>query len=331
MTAGQPRAYVSYFDQRYLALAITMLRSLRRHDPDALVFPLCFDALSFAAVTALGDPHIRPLAADELLAFEPRLRDCSGRSRWAFYATHKAILPLLLFARHPDLRAIVHVDADCWFFSSPAPLFGEIGEASIALSPHDFCAEFARLVIHGRFNAGFIYWRHDAVALQCLREYREDCLTWCEPYVEPDGRFMNQGYLTRWPERYPGVHEIRHPGVNVAYWNLAGRQLGGRWPVKVNGMPLVCYHFSGLFLDSVGIWRSGQRQFGANLSIALTRVYRPFLKEVHRADRWLRRQMPTLGPIHDARESSGDPVGRGPWPRTRAARLARLKWNLGLA
>jgi hypothetical protein len=215
-----------------------------------------------------------PLSSDDLQAFEPRLEGCRARSRSAFYATHKPVLPLLALSRRPDLVAVAHVDADCYFFTSTAPLFDEIGPASIAVSPHDFSPVFEHLIVCGRFNAGFIYWRHDAVGLRCLQDYREDCLAWCESCVGPDGRFMNQGYLTRWPERYPGVHVIRHPGVNLAYWNIAGRRLGGIWRVKVNGQPLIFYHFSGLFLDEAGIWRTARREFGANLSMALDRIYR---------------------------------------------------------
>jgi hypothetical protein len=71
-----PRACVTYFDQRYLALAIVMLRSVRRYDPDALIFALCFDDPSLTAVAALADPSIVVLSADDLVSFEPRLGGC---------------------------------------------------------------------------------------------------------------------------------------------------------------------------------------------------------------------------------------------------------------
>jgi hypothetical protein len=254
----------------------------------------------------------------------------AARARNAFYATHKPVLPLLVLARRPDLSAILHVDADCCFLSPAAPLFEEIGDAPVALSPHHFSPRFERLAVCGRFNAGFIYWRHDATGVRCLQEYREDCLAWCEPHVEADGRFMNQGYLTRWPDRYPGVHVIRHPGVNLAYWNIASRTLTGRWPVAIDGRPLICYHFSGIFLDEIGIWRSARREFGPNLGKAVARIYRPYLKKVRRADRWLRRRLPELGPIETGWLKEGEPVGRGPWPRSRDGRLARACWHLAL-
>jgi len=309
MTAG-PRGYVTYFDQRYLALAVVMLRSVRRFDPHAVIFALGFDPPSLSAIAALEDPAIVAISTAEMLAFEPRLDACRERPRAAFYATHKPVLPLLALARRPDLSAIVHVDADCCFFASPSPLFEEIGGASIALSPHDFSPVFEDLLVCGRFNAGFIYWRHDADGVRCLEDYREDCLAWCEPLVEPDGRFMNQGYLTRWPDRYGAVHVIRHPGVNLAYWNIAHRRLYGVWRVLVGGSPLVCYHFSGLFLDQHGVWRNARREFGGNLAFAVERIYAPYLRDVDRADRWLRARDPGLGPIDTGWLKDGEPVGR---------------------
>ncbi len=209
------RAYVTYFDQRYLARALVMLRSLRRHDPQAEIFPLCFDPVAFEVVAGLGDAMITPIGAAEITAFEPRLEEYGKRDRWEFYATHKPVLPLYVFSRQPELGAICHIDADTFFFASPQPLFDEIGQASIALSPHRFSPIYEGLVIYGQFNAGFIYWRRDLIGWRCLDDYRTDCFRWCRARAEPDGRYMNQGYLTSWWRRYPSVHAIRHPGVNL--------------------------------------------------------------------------------------------------------------------
>src|SRR5436853_347453 len=89
-----------------------------------------------------------------------------------------------------------------------------------SLRRHDPAAEW-----FGRFNAGCIYWKNDPVGRRCLIDYRADCIAWCAPQSMPDGRFMNQGYLTAWPQRYAGVHVIRHPGVNLAPWNIAGHSI----------------------------------------------------------------------------------------------------------
>ena len=291
MTSG-PRAYVTYFDQRYLALAVVMLQSVRRSDPAALVFALCFDPPSFTAIRRLRDPSIVPLCQDDLLAFEPRLAECRARPRGAFYATHKPVLPLLALSRRPDLSAIVHVDADCCFCSSPAPLFDEIGGASIALSPHDFSPVFADLIACGRFNAGFIYWRHDDTGVRCLEAYREDCLAWCEPRVEPDGRFMNQGYLTRWPERYAGVHVIRHPGVNLGLLEPGAAFTAGVWRVMVNGDPLDLLPLQRLVPRRARHVAERAPRVRCQPHVRDRRIYEPFLARVEETEAWLRRRGP---------------------------------------
>jgi hypothetical protein len=288
------RAYTSYFDQRYLARALVMLRSLRRHDPAAAIFPLCFDPVSADIVAALRDPGIVPVVPRLLSAFEPRLAGCAGRGRWEFYATHKAILPLYVLAQNPGIGTIAHIDADTWFFSSPAPVFDELAAASIGLSPHRFSPAFEQAIIHGAFNAGFVAWRHDATGLRCLEEFREDCLAWCFNRTEPDGRYMNQGYLTKWPARYPNVHVLRHPGANLAYWNIAGHRLAPGTPPTVDGEKLIFHHFSNIHRDATGQWRTPYADFGANQTVAMEHIYRPYLAAVDAAEKELRGMVPWL-------------------------------------
>ena len=124
------------------------------------------------------------------------------------------------------------------------------------------CKERLEWLLHDkpldqRINAGCIYWRSDQTARRCAADWRDDCLEWCDERVCADGRFMNQSYLTRWPERYTGVHIIRHPGVNLGPWNVDGHLLrrdGGS--LRVDGRPLIFYHFSGIVRDREGRWYS---------------------------------------------------------------------------
>jgi hypothetical protein len=288
------RGYVTYFDQRYAARARVMLRSLRRHDPAAAIFALCFDEPAQKLTARLWDRKLVVVSPQELHDFDPALAACRDRGNAAFRATHKAALASYVLHRRPDLEAVIHIDADTRFYSSPAPLFAEIATASVALTPHRFVVNRERAEWFGRFNAGFIYWRNDPVGRRCLADYRADCIAWCEPQVTGDGRFMNQGYLTDWPRRYANVHIIEHPGVNLAPWNVAGHAIGEGRALSVDGRPLVFFHFSGLVLDRDGIWRTGYTEFGDNLEIARRAIYGPYLSEVEYADWWAARIWPGL-------------------------------------
>ena len=320
-----PRAYVTYFDQHYLARALVMLRSLRRHDPQAAIFALCFDQASFGVVAGLEDRGVVAVSLEAVASFEPALLGCTKRSRWAFYATHKPIVALYALNRRPELSSIACIDADTQFFGSPAPLFEEIGEASIAVSPHRFSRAYEGRRKSGLYNAGFIYWRNDELGRRCLADYRADCLNWCEIDFQAGGKWMNQGYLSTWPERYPDVHIIRHPGVNLAWWNIAGHTIAATEAVTVDGEPLIFVHFSHIGLDEIGIWRGPP--FGDNLLPALRAIYRPYLREVEKTERWLRRRrVPNWAAI--TRKAKGQPLCRGPWPRSVRGFLKRAKWSL---
>src|SRR5947207_718174 len=233
----RPRGYVTYFDQRYVARAHVMLRSLRRYDPAAEIFALCFDEPAQKLTAELGDRKLSIVSPQELYDFEPALAACRDRGTAAFRATHKPVLALYALRKRPDLSAIMHVDADTCFFSDVEPLFAEIGDAPIALSPHRFAFNRQRAEWFGRFNAGCIYWKNDPVGRGCLIDYRADCIDWCAPQSLPDGRFLLQGYLTAWPQRYAGVHVIRHPGVNLAPWNIASHSIDAAGGIKVDGAP----------------------------------------------------------------------------------------------
>ena len=324
----EPRAYVTYFDQRYLAFALVTLRSIRQHDPHAEIFPLCFDKVAYDAIAGLGDNKITAIPAEEIWAFDPGLKDRERRVRQAFYSTHKAVLPIYVFHLRPDLAAVAHIDADVFFYSSPQPLFDEIGEAPIAVSPHRFAPEWKSSEQFGRFNAGFIYWRNHPEAHKCLREYRKDVFDWCEPWPQPDGRFMNQGYLTAWPQRYSGVHIVEHAGVNLSWWNVAAFTLRNGSVITVDERPLIFYHFSYVYRDALGIWRT-LRAFGGNDRLVVKQIYAPYLREIERTDREVRSRIAGLLPIERlSTPAATKPVRRGPWPRTMRGVLGRARWEL---
>jgi hypothetical protein len=284
MTAGAT-FYATYFDQRYLARGLVMMRSLRLHDPQATIVALCLDALTFDVVAAGNEPGIIPVAHADILAFEPALHACAGRPRAAFYATHKPVLPRYILTRWPDASRVTHIDADTFFFSSPAAIFAEAPEASILVSPHRYHPDSNWESYYGRFNAGFISWRNDETARICLSDYLAQCLDRIEP-DEVGGNFMNQGYLSAWPERYGSVHIIGHPGANLAAWNVRTHRLHvaateDSQMVMVDGAPLVFFHFSRMFRDADGYWRTDYLKFGeTNLAVVLLKIYQPYFRAV---------------------------------------------------
>jgi hypothetical protein len=294
--------YCTYFDSHYLARGMVMLRSLLRWDPTAALYVLALDDLCARVLARTFRARVAVVDAGTLYAREPALAARrGGRSTWAFYATHKPVLVRYLLGQTPQ-PALTFIDADTWFFADPAPMFAEIAAASIALTPHRFDPASLHLAIYGTYNAGCITWANDATALACVSDWRAQCLAWCEEATLPDGRFMNQGYLDAWPQRYGGVHVVRHPGVNLAPWNVDGHSLAcsGRG-IDVDGAPLVFYHFSGLVRDARGRWFSIYPHPVRQRALAHDALYAPYIAavEAEAARLMMRYAITGIGSVRD--------------------------------
>jgi hypothetical protein len=276
--AGVNGSFCTYFDHWYLTRGLALARSLQRHRRGARLWVLCLTDLCFEVLRRLAPAGVRPLHLRDLEVADPALAAARrDRTVMEYYFTCTPALPLYLLEHERDLDLITYLDADLFFFEDPEPLFSELGERSVAIVPHRFPPRLRELERHGIYNVGWLTFRRDERGLTCLRWWRERCLEWCHDRVEP-GRFAEQKYLDDWPQRFPGVVALRHPGANVAPWNLEAHRLtlqGER--VRVDGEPLIFYHAHGLQEGRVP--DPGLDQYGVALTpLVRDHVYGPYLR-----------------------------------------------------
>jgi hypothetical protein len=274
------RQFCTYFDVRYLARGLALLDSLRAHVGSFRLFVLCLDEETERALA--GRPGVVALRLADLERAQPALLEARANRSWLeYYYTCTPAFIAWLFSLFPDLDLLSYLDADLWFFSSPEPLFDEMGDASLMVVEHRFPEALRHLTAYGRFNVGWLSFRRDDEALGCLERWRVQCLDWCYDRVEPT-RFGDQKYLDAWPQLYSRLAILRHPGASLAPWNLARFAIEARdGRVLVDGAPLVFHHFHGLSYTRPGPFRSGLEPYGARLTPVLRRhVYRPYLRNV---------------------------------------------------
>lgn len=241
-----PEHFCTYFDHRYAAKGLAMWRSLKAHRPDAVLHVLCLDQACEAVLSALqlADVVLHPLAALE--GDDAELATARAtRSRVEYYFTLTPCFPRYLFRSGAASTRLTYVDADLFFLADPQPVFEELGSGSVAIIEHRFSPEIADRIAYGRFNVGWVTFRQDTAGLACLDLWRQECLAWCHDRLDGD-RFADQKYLDRWPDRFPEVVVIQHPGANLAPWNL-GRHIvsdSGHGPMA-DGRPVLFYHAHG--------------------------------------------------------------------------------------
>ena len=106
----------------------------------------------------------------------------------------------------------------------------------------------------GAYNLGFL-------ALRSTPEVQRICRWWgrrlqTECLIDLNrGLFVDQKWADLFPSFIEKTHILRHPGYNVAYWNLSQRRVTfERDAWLVNGLPLRFFHFSGSVISAPSVF-----------------------------------------------------------------------------
>lgn len=150
---------------------------------------------------------------------------------------------------------VIYLDPDILICSPLEPVIEALSNSAIVLIPHSTAPNEGNvysevlLLVTGVFNLGFIALSKAAETDRFLDWWERRCLDLA--YEERwTGLFVDQKWVNLVPCYFDSVRILKHPGCNVAYWNLHERMLDkqqGSW--MVNGVPLVFFHFSGIHVD----------------------------------------------------------------------------------
>jgi hypothetical protein len=130
------------------------------------------------------------------------------------------------------------------FFDDPAPIFDELGDASMLIVAHNFHPRWDKIDKFGPYNSGNIVFRRDPNASAALSYWR-DRIHESSFNPHPSG-MTDQRYLDDWPERFEGVRVTRDPRIGLTCVSSPNVKLEWRddRPL-VDGQPLVFYHYTG--------------------------------------------------------------------------------------
>lgn len=287
--------YCTYFDHNYLSRAVLMIDSLRRFEPNAPVYVLALSSLCEEILHKLQLPDVEVVPLSDLEQAYPELAPLKKtRKLIEYYFTLSPFLPHYLFSKTTADR-ITYIDGDLYFYTSPRPMLDSLGEASAAITPHRFSFEYRNHVQYGLFNVAWITYRRCPEGLECLNDYKADCTEWCFDRVE-QGRFGDQKYLDKWPNRYPNLKVINHKGFNLAIWNVNNYIIRVRDNVvMIDDDPLVFYHFASTALLPDGevkvlhLSRGGRSQ-----AVLLENVIRPYERKLREQRSLLEERFPAL-------------------------------------
>jgi hypothetical protein len=147
---------------------------------------------------------------------------------------------------------VVYLDPDILVFSRLVELEHCLENASLILTPHltaplhdgERPCELD-ILRSGVYNLGFVAIRNTGEALALLEWWKERLYDFCLVDL-PRGLFLDQRWADFLPCFVSRFEILRDPAYNVAYWNLAQRNLEiSNGTFVINGSPLRFFHFSG--------------------------------------------------------------------------------------
>ena len=148
---------------------------------------------------------------------------------------------------------VYYIDPDIYFYSSPIVLNKLFEDKDILLTPHSLTPildefkptelEFLRT---GVFNLGFIGVKKS----NRVNAFLDWWAVRCEKFginETNSGLFVDQKWMDLAPCFFDFIKILRHPGVNVGYWNIHERVISFDGKNYFSSdYPLLFFHFSGL-------------------------------------------------------------------------------------
>lgn len=284
-------AYCTIASANYLARVQTFVSSLRAQQPAAQIhILLCED-----------EATCRRIAADAGFPFLAPAEVCPQHWRemafqYDVIEFNTAIKPFLLeYLLDRGFDGALYFDPDIAVYSPLDEIERALAANDVVLTPHachpvpdDGCTPaMADYIRAGQFNLGFIGIAGSTNGRAMLAWWQTVCRDRC--IFDPAHRlFVDQFWAAAFASFAERLCVFRHPGANVAYWNLFQRRFDGqdgRW--TVDGGPLLFFHFSGLAEDDLGRVSRYQNRVVASPGSPLLRLLREYVEEVGRQP-WLR-------------------------------------------
>ena len=281
-TASECPIFFTIVSANYMAYAKTLMISIRNFYPDAIRYVFLADETTQDFEIERG--LFKLCFAKDLKV--PNFRHLAFR--YSILEFNTALKPFAIsqLMREHDASPIIYIDPDIIFLSPLYEVFSLLkAGATAVLTPHltnsledgKYPDELAISRV-GSFNLGFIatganHSRKDFIDWWCRKlEYGA--------YVNlEEGLFTDQKWIDLVPGMFPDISILRHPGYNLAYWNLPHRliSISDSGVLTANGERVSFIHFSGVDTENPEIFSKHQNRFNITNIGALRPTYEQYI------------------------------------------------------
>lgn len=261
----------------YLAQAITLGQSLLKHNP-TYEFKIGLVDRKSDAVNYINVPYeVIDVETIGISAFDDMFK------RYSITELNTAVKPFFFdyfFRRKEQIYAAIYLDPDILVYSPFQELEEELENSNIVITPHfttpiDDDKEQAEndFLNAGLYNLGFIAVKRSNEADRFIQWWSKRLETKAFNCFSK-GMFTDQLWINFVPLYFKSVSIFRHPGYNLAYWNLHERAIDNDEVVMMgNKFKLVFIHFSGFNPLKNDVLSKYQNRFDLNKRKDLSKYF----------------------------------------------------------
>ncbi|MFF2089463.1 hypothetical protein [Paenibacillus sp. NPDC058174] len=270
----------------YLPKAMVLARSVKRTNPDAY-FIVCLLEREIHPSASTCDAFDEIVLAHDL-GFEQFDKFIFKHSIVEAATSVKGQLFVYMLERYSEENKFVYLDPDIEVYDELVELKDALDEHAIVLTPHLCHPEDIMDAVmdnelsalqHGVFNLGFLAISRSQEAERFAAWWASRLSMFCYDDI-PRGIFTDQKWIDLAP-CYFDVYILKHPGYNVAPWNLSKRKLTYSDGYLVNGQKLRFFHYSGF--DS-GANEGMIRKYVPDLSNCVYNLRDNYVRQLEEAD-----------------------------------------------
>lgn len=248
----------------YLANAITLNQSVRDIHPDIKFVIGIVDKCSDDLKSFLID--FDTLYIDNLDSAEVDEMKC----RYNIIELNTAVKPYYIeyFFEHFNAQKVIYLDPDTFLFEPIDLVINQLDNFSYLLTPHSLSPINDSYLLTeqvtlstGTFNLGFFAIKNDIIGNRLIDWWKQKLYKECILDTSR-GYFVDQKWMNLSICYFDGFDILKHPGVNMAHWNLHERVLStaikGKYIVNET-FPLILFHFSSFKPDkpeSIANWQN---------------------------------------------------------------------------
>lgn len=245
----KPIAILTIVSNNYLHYARTLMQSVATQHPEAKRYCVIVDGDLTPSAELINEFDAIPIS-DIGLPFDQEFL-----FQYTILELNTAVKPWamqnLLDRGH---EKVIYIDPDIYLYQPLTEVIHLLDTgANVVLTPHllapitdEKSPNELAIRVAGSYNLGFCAVKNQATTSQFLTWWKGKLARDCVVDFS-SGIFVDQSWIDLVPSLFENVQILRHPGYNVAYWNLAQRHLTQNGDViQVNQCDLKFFHFSGI-------------------------------------------------------------------------------------